>query len=137
MPMAGMHLWARMGVWGHNCGFGHRKEAKRAAGGCCQSRVHARTAERRPKIKVCRRGERDVSRVTGAHRGDVIRTKALQKNTQPETQAKKQTERQRENRQQPHTHTQQNTTTQHIIQPLKTAKTSKNNADKTHNTKKI
>ena len=49
MCVHGEYVWDYIGVVGHNCELGHGKEAKRAAGDCCQSYVHARTVKRQTK----------------------------------------------------------------------------------------
>ena len=67
MCVHGEYVWDHIGVVGHNCELGHGKEAKRAAGDCCQSYVHARTVKRQTKTKIWRGGERAGCRVAGAN----------------------------------------------------------------------
>ena len=73
MRVYGGHVWDHIDVGGHNCELGHRKEAKRARGGRCQSCKHARTVKRQTiKQDLARR--RKVGLPTrGCRPGEMLR----------------------------------------------------------------
>ena len=119
------HSWMRMGLGHYGWGLGHGKEARSVTDDHCGSWVHARTAKRQPTNKIWWGGAREVSQVTRAHRGHVMRGKIPPQKRQKEAQAQKWTERQREYRQQAQTYLRK-----HEIQCIIYVKKNPNNKQK-------
>ena len=100
--------------------FGTRKRGKARHGWSLLVVCALPNNQKTIKNKIWRGGTREVIRVTGAHRGCVMRAKAPHKNRQKETQAKKQTERKRENRQQAQTYLRNTQNAMHNLRQKKT-----------------
>ena len=91
----GKHSWMWMNLGDYEWGLGYGNEANSVTGGHCGSWVwvHTRTDKRQPKNKIWRGGTREVSLVTGADRGNVMKGQSPHKNKREESQAKQQEER--------------------------------------------